>query len=111
MWAIAQLRAVRRAAAREPPRANSIIVVDFRVQKWRESSTWPLPSETAVSLYKDSDSFSLMVRSAGNARVSRTMAARAALRRAASFETAGKSRPPQDEGVSAQSVKTIVSGL
>jgi hypothetical protein len=41
-----------------------------------------------------------MVRSAGNARASRTMAARAAPPGPASFETAGKSRPPQDEEVS-----------
>jgi hypothetical protein len=47
-----------------------------------------------VSLHRDFDSFSLMVRSAGDARASRTMAASAAPP-GLSFETAGKSRPPQ----------------
>jgi hypothetical protein len=55
---------------------------------------------------QDFDSFSLMVRSAGSARASRTMAASAAPP-GLSFETVGKSRPPQDEGVSAQSPRAL----
>jgi hypothetical protein len=51
-----------------------------------------------VPPHRDFDSFSLMVRSAGDARTSRTMAARVALLGPSSFETAARrARPPQDE--------------
>jgi hypothetical protein len=49
-----------------------------------------------------------MVRSAGDARAFRTMAASAALLGPASFETTGQGRSPQDEGVSAQPIKITV---